>query len=184
MSSKTLVIRPATPTDDEAVGEVLVAAFVTAYGKKMPDVVVTEARKDELRRTAHKREQALVLVADVAGRVVGSVTLFRPGAEASEAWLPGAADLRHLATHPDFHGQGFSRALMDEAETAARSWHVPSICLHVRRGVAGVARLYLSRGYVRDPSGDFLKPGSPPVALEGYVLQLEPTRGELTVPTG
>ena len=172
MSSATPEIRPATAADDEAIGEVLVAAFVTAYGKKMPEVVVTDARKAELRATAQKRLEAHVLVAELEGRVVGTLTLFRPGSPGSEAWLPGAADLRHLATLPEFHGRGLSHALMDEAERTARAWGVPAICLHVRRGAQGVARLYARRGYLRDPAGDFLKAGTQPVALEAYVLRL------------
>ena len=92
-----------------------------------------------------------------------------PGAPGSEAWLPGAADLRALATHVDFHGQGLATPLLDEAERVARGWGVPAICLHVRRGAEGVARLYQRRGFVREPSGDMDRPG---VFLEAYVLRL------------
>ncbi|HEY0094347.1 MAG TPA: N-acetyltransferase, partial [Archangium sp.] len=81
----------------------------------------------------------------------------------------GAADLRHLATSVDVHGQGLSAPLLDEAERVAREeWRVPAICLHVRRGVEGVARMYMRRGYVREPAGDL---ELPTVSLVAYVLR-------------
>ncbi|HEX8436882.1 GNAT family N-acetyltransferase [Archangium sp.] len=153
-----VVIREARPEDDAAIGELLVEAFITQYAKKLPEVVYTEERKRSLRDTATKREVATVLVAELEGRVVGTVALWPPGAPGSEAWLPDAADLRHLATAVDLHGQGLSKPLLDEAERMARAWGVSAICLHVRRGAEGVLRMYQRRGYVREPAGDLELP--------------------------
>lgn len=164
-----LVVRLAQPSDDAAIGEVLVQGYVTAYARKMPEVVVGEGRRSDLRDVAKKRAVATVLVAELDGRVVGTVALWRPGAPGSEAWLPEAADLRHLAVHPDFQGRGFAGPLLDEAERIARDdWRCAAVCLHTRRGNAGVARLYRARGYVRMPEGDLTYPE---VALEAYALQ-------------
>jgi predicted N-acetyltransferase YhbS len=166
---KRVVIREARPEDDAAVGELLVEAFISQYAKKLPEVVYTEERKRSLRDVATKRAVAKVWVAELDGRVVGTVALWPPGAPGSEAWLPEAADLRHLATAVDLHGQGVSAPLLDEAERVAREeWRVPAICLHVRRGVEGVARMYMRRGFVREPAGDL---ELPTVSLEAYVLR-------------
>ena len=43
------------------------------------------------------------------------------------------------------------------------------VCLHVRRGNRGVARLYMDRGYVRAPEGDL---DLPEVLLDAYYLVL------------
>ena len=43
------------------------------------------------------------------------------------------------------------------------------ICLHVRRGNKGVAKLYMGRGYERDPEGDL---DLPEVLLDAYFLRL------------
>lgn len=161
-----LTIREARPEDDPAVGELLVNAFISAYARKMPEVRYDEARKRELRDVAWKRARAKVLVAEKEGKVVGTVALFPPGADGSEAWLPGAADLRHLATDPTLHGQGLSTPLLDAIEAVAREWKVSAICLHVRKGAHGVARLYQKRGYLREPSGDL---ELPTVSLEAFV---------------
>lgn len=166
---KRVTLREARPEDDAAIGELLVEAFVTQYASKLPEVVYTEERKRSLRDTASKRAVARVLVAELDGRVVGTVALWPPGAPGSEAWLPDAADLRHLATSVELHGQGLSGPLMDAAEQVAREWGVKALCLHVRRGAVGVARMYQRRGFLREPAGDL---ELPTVSLEAYVLKL------------
>lgn len=164
-----LKVRLARPEDDDAVGEILVDGYVTAYARKMPQVVVGERRRAELRDVAGKRQEATVLVVEHEGRVAGTVAIWKPGSPKSEAWLPNAADLRHLAVDPKLQGKGLSKALLDEAERIAfRDWKVAAICLHVRRGNLGVARLYQSRGYLRSPNGDLVYPE---VELDAYVLE-------------
>lgn len=163
-------VRLARPEDDAAVGELLVEGYVSAYARKMPHVVVGEERKATLRDVASKRASATVLVLELDGRVVGTVALWRPGSPDSEAWLPRAADLRHLAIAPGLQGRGLSKPLLDEAERIARDeLRAEAVCLHVRRGNRGVAALYMGRGYARDPSGDLTYPE---VELDAYVLRL------------
>lgn len=162
-------VREARPEDDAGVGELLVEAFITQYAKKLPEVRYTEERMRELRDVAARRAVARVWVAELDGRVVGTVALWPPGAPGSEAWLPGAADLRALATHVSVHGRGLAAPLLDEAERCARDWGVGAICLHVRRGAEGVARMYQRRGFVREPAGDMERPS---VFLEAWVKRL------------
>jgi ribosomal protein S18 acetylase RimI-like enzyme len=167
-------VRLATPADDQAIGEILVAGYVTAYARKMPQVIVSDERKRTLRDVAGKRTMATVLVVEHEGRVAGTVAIFKPGAPTSEAWLPGAADLRHLAVEPTLHGKGLATPLLDEAERIVRDeWQAKAICLHVRKGNFGVARLYQSRGYRRSKDGDL---SYPDVELEAYVLSFRETR--------
>lgn len=167
-----VIIREARPEDDSAVGELLIDAYMTQYRQKLPDALLSYGpeRLRELRDVASKRAQAKVLVAELDGRVVGTVAIFPPGASGSEAWLPASADLRHLATAVDLHGQNLSRPLLDAAEDTARHMGANTVCLHVRRGVHGVARLYQRRGYVRDPSGDIDR--LPLIYLEAFALPL------------
>jgi len=164
-----VIVREARAEDDVVVGEILVSGYLTRYAQKMPEVVLTGRRKAELRDVASKRKEALVLVAELEGRVVGTVAVWAPGAAASEAWLPEACDLRHLAIDPAVQGRGLSKPLLDEAERRARQMGAKYICLHVRRGNKGVARLYMDRGYVRAPEGDL---DLPEVLLDAYFLAL------------
>jgi predicted N-acetyltransferase YhbS len=163
-------LREANAGDDAAVGELLVESFVTAYAKKLPEVVVTDRRKAELRDVAAKRAVAKVWVVEAAGRVVGTVALWPPGSERSEAWVPGAADLRHLAVDQAHTGKGVSKLLLDGAEAYARAQGWTAVCLHVRRGAVGVRALYEARGYQRRPEGDLdLRPE---IFLEAFLLPL------------
>ena len=164
-----VLVREARPEDDAALGEILVSGYLTRYAQKMPEVVLTDRRKAELRDVASKRKEALVLVAELEGKVVGTVTVWRPGAAASEAWLPEACDLRHLAIDPAAQGRGLSKPLLDEAERRARQMGANYVCLHVRRGNRGVAKLYMDRGYVRAAEGDL---DLPEVLLDAYFLRL------------
>ena len=160
-------VRPARAEDDAAVGELLVEAFVHTYARKMPEVVVTEERKAQLRAVAAKRVVACVLVAELDGRLAGTVAVWAPGAEGSEAWRPRAADLRHLAVSLQHRQLGVSARLLDAAEAQAWAWGADAVCLHVRRGAHGVRRLYVERGYVPEPAGDL---ELPEVSLEALVL--------------
>jgi predicted N-acetyltransferase YhbS len=164
-------LREARPEDDAAAGALLVEAFLTQYARHLPEVAATysEERKRELRDVASRRATGTVLVAELDGRVVGTVTLVAPGAAHSRAWVPGAVEIRALATAVDLHGVGLAGPLMAEAERLARQWGAPALCLHVRKGVAGVGRLYERRGFLREPAGDL---ELPTVSLQAYLLRL------------
>jgi predicted N-acetyltransferase YhbS len=165
------LIRRATAKDDHSIGELLVAAFEKTYARKMPEVKLTAERRADLRAVGAKRERAEVWVCERNGEVIGTVALWPVGVEGSEAWIPNAVDLRHLAVHEAHRGAGVSKALLDAAEARARELKASAVCLHVRRGAAGVRRLYEARGYLRRPEGDldFL----PEVFLEAFALPLE-----------
>lgn len=163
-----VVLREAEPKDDAAIGELLVEAFVSNYARKMPEVVVTDTRKAELRDLASKHGVAKVWVAEVDGATVGTVTMWPPDAAKSEAWIPNTGDLRQLAVAKELQGSGLSKQLLDLAESWARGQRYAGVCLHVRRGAAGVRKVYEKRGYVRRPEGDL--DFTPDVFLEAFFL--------------
>ncbi len=165
-----VVFREAVPQDDGAIGELLVEAFINSYARKLPEVTVTEPRKAELRDVASKRGLAKVWVAEWLGEVVGTVTLWPPGAPKSEAWIENAADLRQLAVASSQRGAGVSTRLMELAESWAREQKYAGVCLHVRRGAVGVRAVYEGRGYLRKPEGDLDL--LPDVFLEAFFLPL------------
>ncbi len=161
-----LRIRPAEARDDAAVGELLVRAFVERYALKLPEVEVTPARQASLRDGAARRALASVWVAELDGALAGTVSLLPPGAPSSRAWLPGAAELKHLGVDRRFSGRGVAAALMDAAEAHARALGAAAVCLHSRREAVGVIRVYEARGYRRHPEGDLdLRPEVDLVAL-------------------
>lgn len=164
----SVLLRDAVAADDAAIGEMLVEAFVLSYAQKLPDVVVTDRRKVELRDVASKRAAAKVWVAELAGVVVGTVSMWPPGSPRTEAWISDAADLRHLAVSATQRGRGVSKVLLDQAEAWGRAMGFAGVCLHVRREATGVGRIYVARGYERRPEGDLDL--LPEVFLEAYFL--------------
>lgn len=164
------MVREATENDDRAIGDLLVAAFEKTYARKMPEVVMTDTRRADLRDVASKRKIAKVWVYEQGGEVVGTVALWPAGAPRTEAWIPGGVDLRHLAVDERHRGGLVSKALLDVCEAHARSMNAKAVCLHVRKGATGVQKLYESRGYQRKPEGDLdLRPE---VYLEAFALPL------------
>lgn len=165
-----VVIRVADERDDAVLGALLVDAFRDTYAEKMPEVVVTERRIEELNSFLGKRTKGVTWVAEVGGRIVGTVFAARPGSKDSLAWLNECAELKHLAVVPEFRRSGLSEKLMETALVAIRGWGCWGVCLHVRRGAHGIARFYEKQNFVRDPRGDFDR--LPEVFLEAYLKRL------------
>jgi len=165
-----VIIRPARADDEKRIGELLIDAFLTTYRKKMPEVTLSEERFAELRSVGGKRTYATVLVAEASGEVIGTVTLLPFGSPEAESFVEGASSLRYLGVDTRWHGRGVGVLLMDAIEDDARKHGVATICLHVRRGATGVARIYTVRGYERVPSGDLDL--LPLVFLEAYRREL------------
>ncbi len=174
-SSPPVLVLPAEEKDDRELGELLVDAFVSLYARKMPEVVVGEERKADLRDVASKRasgaSRVLVAWSVKSGRpaIAGTVTIFRPEAS-RRAWRPGQSELRYMAVARDFRAAGISDALLKESGRLAREWGARAICLHVRRGASGVAGVYRRYGYERRPEGD--ADLLPEIFLEAYELRL------------
>lgn len=164
--SENLSIRLATEKDDAFLGELLIQSFVETYAKKMPEVVVSEKRKLDLRNLKSKRDTAKVFVAQSGGQVVGTVTLFPSSHPETESWKSKSCDLRYMAVDPTFQGKGVADQLIEACKTQVKEWQLEFICLHVRRGAGGIARFYEKHGFIREGVGDLDQ--LPEIYLEGY----------------
>ena len=100
-----MILRKAEAKDDLAIGELLVESFINTYKEKMPEVVVTATRIQDLRDVEKRRKNGTVFVAEIDGTVVGTVTLFPWGAPGCEAWTEGATNLRMMALSPSYQGK-------------------------------------------------------------------------------
>jgi predicted N-acetyltransferase YhbS len=165
-----ILIRESTAADDAAVGELLVRSYTEQYARKLPEAKPSAARNADLRNQVEKRASGLILVAEHEREIVGTLALYPWGQALSEAWIPGAANLRYFAVAAAFRGRGLSGQILDAAEARSRASGAAAICLHVRQGADGVGRLYLGRGYQREAAEDL--DHRPEVYLEAYVLRL------------
>jgi len=114
------------------------------------------------------------IVAELDGRIVGSVALYEPeavsyGGLASIATWP---EVRLVAVDPAVRGRGVARALVLECVRRARAAGASTLGLHTSQSMRTAQRLYERLGFVRDPEHDFQPPGAE--LVEGYRLSLAP----------
>jgi ribosomal protein S18 acetylase RimI-like enzyme len=113
------------------------------------------------------------IVAEHAGRVVGSVMLFPPSAAAygDAAEAPPWPELRLLAVSPEARGMGVGRLLVDECVRRARASGAAELGLHTSRSMETAIGMYRRMGFVRAPEHDFQPEGAE--LVEGYRLRLD-----------
>ena len=151
-------IRPYRDDDERAVIELWHACGLV--------VPWNDPARDIRRKMAVQRE--LFLVAEAAGRVIGSVMA---GYDGHRGWV------NYLAVTPAHRRRGLGTALMSAAETALEDLGCPKINLQVRLSNADAVAFYESIGFVRDDViglGKRLIPDGPPVPL--------PAAGDACIP--
>lgn len=141
-------VRPAEPSEHDAVGELTVAAY-EALGYPLGDYA------DSLRDVAGRAPSADVLVAESDGRVVGAVT-YVPGPDSASAEFedPDGAGIRFLAVASEAQGRGVGRRLLEACVERARAQGRGRIVLHTTEYMRTAQRMYESFGFVRDPARD------------------------------
>lgn len=161
-----MTIRPVEPSEYEAAGELVVAAYRGLRGGAESSYDV------RLRDIAARARSSEVLVAEEGGRIVGCVTFVDALGEMSESDDPDAASIRMLAVAGDARGRGVGEALVRECLDRARRAGRARMRLHTEPGMAAAQRIYERLGFRRDPEHDW-EP-APGVRLLAYVSDLGP----------
>jgi GNAT superfamily N-acetyltransferase len=168
--NKRLHIRDARDDDSATIRAITLAAY-EQYASVMPRSF-WEAYRRQLLLTLDEEGPVERIVAESDDRIVGSVLLYPPQAQAyinievGNAW----PEVRLLAVVPGVRGQGIGTALMDECERRARHAGALILGLHTMDMMREAVRLYERRGYIRAPELDF-RPTSG-VVVKGYRLNL------------
>lgn len=164
-------IRDARGNDRDAVEAVTLAAY-QQYAAVMP--TLWEAYRQNIVSTLAVAPLDAQIVAEDAGRIVGSVLLYRAGTVIAR---PGGGSLtlaspevRLLAVVPAARGKGVGDALMRECVARSRALGAASLTLHTTDMMQAAVRLYERMGFVRAPEIDF-EP-APGIAVKGYRLDL------------
>ena len=138
----TVAIREASETDLPVIGAIYAAARIDPPGMNTPERLASAWR-----RLRHETPGARVLIAEVDGRAVGTLTLFV---------LPmlghggGAGALvEAVAVDERVQGRGVGRALMDEAMRRARGAGCYKLALSSNAKRAGAHAFYERLGYER-----------------------------------
>jgi len=124
-------IRPFQPADEAAV-----IALWRSCGLVRP---TNDPVKDIQRKLAVQPE--LFLVCELDGHIIASVMA---GYEGHRGWL------NYVAVAPEYHNQGYARAIVTEAERLLKKAGCPKINLQVRTNNRAVIDFYKKLGYSMD----------------------------------
>jgi ribosomal protein S18 acetylase RimI-like enzyme len=123
--------------------------------------------------TALDSPDAIRIVAERGGHLVGSVMLFAPNVDAYDglAGRQARPELRLLAVEPSARGQGIAGRLVAACVDQARAMHARELGLHTSRSMRAAIALYRRLGFARAPEDDFQPDGAE--VVEGYRIRLE-----------
>jgi GNAT superfamily N-acetyltransferase len=164
-------LRDARPSDRANIADLTIRAYAQ-YARVMTSAAWA-ALEEALHRSLADDTGVTRIVAELDGRIVGSVALYDPGA-AQYTGLDSAAawpEVRLVAVDPAVRGRGVARALVLECVRRARAAGAPTLGLHTSQSMHTARRLYERLGFVRDPEHDFQPPGAE--LVEGYRLPLD-----------
>lgn len=164
------LVRPAARRDIPEIEAVTVAAYAE-FRDRIPAAIFA-AYMDDLRRIAERWEEAELLVAELGGRVAGTVT-FYASADSEGMGLPrGWAGFRRLAVHPEVRGRGVGRALTAACVEAARRHSAPTVGIHTAPFMTSARSIYDRLGFRRCPEYDL---------RAAAILGLEADGGDIAV---
>jgi ribosomal protein S18 acetylase RimI-like enzyme len=161
-----LSVRPVSAADDlNQLAELTVAAYAAAGNLDPAGAYVAT-----LRNTTDRARQAQLLIAEEAGRIVGTVTVTPPGSPWAEIARPSELEFRFLAVAPTAQGRGVGAALVESVVDMARERDDATVVLSVLETNTAGRRLYERLGFARVPQRDWV-PWTR-VSLLVYALEL------------
>jgi GNAT superfamily N-acetyltransferase len=145
-------LRAAVPADDSEIGQVLRDAYAE-FADDIPPVLY-DAYMANLLDLDERRDVSELIVAEVDGRVAGTVTFYPDAIAEGFGWPDGWAGLRALAVDPDRRGRGIAELLLRACIDRTRERGAPVLALHTASFMRAAVRLYERYGFVRDESFD------------------------------
>lgn len=158
-----LAVRPLLPDEHALVGDLTVEAYLA-------DGLVGPEYAEVIRDVSARAGVATVLVAEVDGAPVGSVTFALGGTPYAERSAPGEAEIRMLGIAPHGRGTGAGTALTEECVRRAVEAGCSAVRLSTQPEMVGAHRIYERLGFLRTPERDWSP--IPEVHLLTYVLTL------------
>ena len=161
--STPVEVRPVHPQEYDVVAELTSRTYLA-------DGWADEHYAPVLRDVAARAAEATVLVALVAGRAVGAVTVATRGGRYAELAGPGEEVVRMLVTAPAQRGHGTGTALLQACLAAALADGCHRVLLSTQPGMAAAHRLYRRLGFVPVPELDWSP--QPGLDLQVHALDL------------
>jgi GNAT superfamily N-acetyltransferase len=147
----------------------MVAAYVEFTPPNPPPM--WRAYEAEIRDVRSRLDQATLIVAEDAGRLVGAVTYYPDATkEGHVPWPASWANFRLLAVHPGARGRGIGRLLTEECIARSRAAGRAAVGLHTTALMKVARAMYERMGFVRVPDLDFFP--NPAFHVMAYRLTL------------
>jgi ribosomal protein S18 acetylase RimI-like enzyme len=158
----TVSIRPAHLDELRDVGELTVAAYAEL-------LVPEDFYVQHLRDAATRAREAELYVAEVEGRLAGTVTFCPQGSPWSELAQPGEGEFRMLGVHPSHRRQGVAESLVSVCLERSRELGYDAVVLSSLPVQQPAHRLYERFGFRRLPERDW----SPAEGVDLLAFRLE-----------
>lgn len=158
-------VRPAVADEVESVGRLTLDAYA-----HNGFILEKDSYAEHLLDAASRRNDAELLVAELCGHVVGTVTFCPEGSPFREAALPGEGEFRMLAVRPDARRRGVAEALVDRCIERSRELGCTALVLCTLPVQVQAHALYERLGFRRAPELDWSP--APEVDLMGFRLTL------------
>lgn len=171
------VLRDALPEELDEVAHVILRAYEEYTPSPLPEVweEAWNAYWHDIGDVRGRFDHTELIVAERAGRIVGTVTFYPDGTEyVANGWPAGWVAIRLLAVVPEARCQGIGRALMTECLRRARRVGAPSVGLYTMTWMRIAQGMYERMGFRRVPELDY-RP-VPVVTVMAYRLDLERRR--------
>jgi len=144
-----IVIRAARPDEFDAIGTLTTEVYVG--GGFIAEMSPYAA---ELADTARRAESAEILAAELDGRIVGSVTIARPGTEYALLAAPDEIEFRMLAVAKSARGRGVGTTLVRHVLDLAAAENYRGIVIITMNEMVDARRIYERFGFVHVPERD------------------------------
>ena len=164
-----LVIRDARPDEVDTVGNLILEAYAQFEAAYPADS--WSRYYGMVGRMQEHFDAAEVIVAELEGRLIGTVTFYRDGSKSGQGeWPKGWAGVLRLAVLPGHRGLGLGKLLTQECIRRCRDAGIPTLALHTTDWMPLAKSMYERMGFVREPSFDFIpRPG---IYAYGYKLDM------------
>lgn len=164
-----VTVRDAVPEELEEVGALTIRAFREYRPLVSPDFA--ERYEADIRDVAGRAARGSILVAELEGRLAGTITLLLDGSGyGMHGWPHGWPVIRMLAVDPSARGRGVGTRLAANCVERARHLGVATLGLHTAPFMTAARAVYEALGFERAPEYDVAEPDSPPALA--YRLEL------------
>lgn len=169
-SRDPLKVRDAEPEELDSISRLTLLAYAE-YAGVMEPAAWAGLRESVITALASDGEVERI-VADLDGRIVGSVMLSPPRTETYGGMLPALPwpEIRILAVDPAVRGRGVGTALMRECLRRAARLGVSRVGIHTSKSMAAAREIYRRMSFVRAPEYDFQPLGGE--LVEAFTLDL------------